>query len=694
MEERIHGGTHRNVLVDVKNLSVSYGKNQRIINSLSTTFYEGEHVALIGRSGSGKSTLAKGLMGTTSAAYHTSGTITHAGRDQSGIGYIFQNPYEYLNPCMSIGSILKEQLCYYARQDYQGNVHDTCVDLLQQLEFTDPSAQLKKFPHQLSRGMCQRIAIALNILIQPRLLICDEITSALDIDTEKRICHILRTLLFKPTLLFITHNLHIVSNMCQRVIVVEQGSIIDDFAISEIHSAKRHPITTAFINTKNRIYAQFRTTSRMPVHASSHDNAPVPPTQQSPSSNVPPPHTPLPNTVSHGVPPHNTVPPTQQSPSSNVPPPHTPLPNTVSHGVPPHNTVPPTQQSPSPSHALSHNITNQNNKEELMRIENIYFSYRPRSPFGIVRAQHTILRNASLTIRTADSVGIFGKSGSGKSTLLKIMIGLLRAQKGSITVHARIPIKDKQDIAMLRQYTQMIFQDPAQSLPPLHSVAHIIAEPLRLQYAAQQRHTWQRRGTPHPSTQQQNTGHRARRRRIWNGHRPPTQQQNTGHRARRRRIWNGHRPPTQQQNTGHRARRRRIWNGHRQPTQQQNTGHRTTRHHQHMPTHQLQCTVRTLMDEVHLSHSLIDRYPHQLSVGQQQRVLIARALSLSPALLLADEPFSALDALMQAKLITLFQQLQQERAISICLVTHRHEMLWACCQHHYTLHNGQLIHTH
>jgi len=172
-----------------------------------------------------------------------------------------------------------------------------------------------------------------------------------------------------------------------------------------------------------------------------------------------------------------------------------------------------------------------------------------------------------------------------------------------------IRTKNREDTIYRYQRAQMVFQDPAEALSPLKSVAESIAEPLILQQQSQ-RHS-----------QKRSKGQRAR------------------------------------------------------------------------ASLAIEKKVKALIDEVHLPTSALSRYPHQLSTGQQQRVLIARALSLSPQLLLADEPFSALDSIMQAKLISLFRQLQHERALSICLVTHRHEILNALCQRHYELRKRALIRT-
>lgn len=568
---------------------------------------ERERVALIGGSGHGKSTLARALCGLVPNEYITAGRVCHHGAPPHA-GYIFQNPYGSLNPAMRIGAILREQ--FQAARAWQRGEREGGVDgvdggrrryrrhehaqqaiaLLRQLDFSDPEQHLRKFPHQLSRGMCQRIAIALQMIVRPRLLVCDEPTSALDNDAEQQVCRILHTSKIASALLFITHNIHLALSVCDRILVIDNGCIVDDFKAEMLNSVVRARATARYVDAARRIYGTIRHTHGTTRH----------------------PH----GTIRH---PHGTT---------RLTPPRRVLANASPAAIASLAAASLAVASPA---AASPAAASPTADRVLVRLDGVSFAYRSRSSYGTIRRDTAVLDGASLTIHHRRSVGIIGRSGSGKSTLLKILIGLLRTQSGAYLFDNQYIFGDpalknsrsnarrsRAVIAAVRRKVQIVFQDPAQSLSPLQTIEHIIAEPLLLQ-----RH-----------------------------------------------------------NALHGTRPRVDWRGADQPARQR-TDRRAAAAH-------IRATVRRLMDEVQLSRALLHRYADQLSVGQQQRVLIARALALSPVLLLADEPFSALDSRMQAALISLFQRLQRQHPVSICVVSHRPEVLSALCQEHYRLQDGQI----
>lgn len=246
-------------ILKIRNLSKTFSvyKDQLIaVNNINLDLFKGEILGLVGESGSGKSTLAKLIVQLITP---TEGTIYFEDQDifklkafqkkelKKNIQIIFQNPFSSLNPLMSVEQILKEPLIIHNLVDKNTN---TYLKQLLDLVGLAPSS-LKKYPHEFSGGQRQRITIARALALKPKLLICDEPISALDVSIQAQIIHLLIDLQkqLNLTYLFITHNLVIAQSICDQIAVMHLGKIVEMGSTETIFKKPSHPYTKALISS-------------------------------------------------------------------------------------------------------------------------------------------------------------------------------------------------------------------------------------------------------------------------------------------------------------------------------------------------------------------------------------------------------------------------------------------------------------
>ena len=249
------------VLLNIENLSVSCS-NHKILNEINFSLDKGECVGLVGESGSGKSVTAQAIMQLLDKAMHIdSGKILFEGenlleknekqmQDVRGkkIGMIFQDPLTALNPTMKVGKQIMEILLKHEKIDRQ-TAREFAIALLTQMGISEPETRFHSYPFQLSGGMRQRVMIAIAIACRPQLLISDESTTALDVTVQAQILQQLRSLQqnYQMGLLLITHDLGIVAGICDKVIVMRSGSIVENGSTDQIFYAPTNNYTKTLL---------------------------------------------------------------------------------------------------------------------------------------------------------------------------------------------------------------------------------------------------------------------------------------------------------------------------------------------------------------------------------------------------------------------------------------------------------------
>jgi dipeptide transport system ATP-binding protein len=252
-------------LLDIQNLSVAFPTQAgllRAVDGVSLTLEEGEVLGVVGESGSGKSVSMLALMGLVPFPGQVrADRLSFAGRDLltlsdrerrqltgKDVAMIFQEPTTSLNPCFTIGFQLTETLRLHEGMDRKA-ARRRAIELLEQVGIPAPEGRLKSFPHQLSGGMNQRVMIAMAIACNPRLLIADEPTTALDVTIQAQILDLLLTLQKERgmALVLITHNMGVVAETAHRVMVMYAGQIMEERKAADLFASPQHPYTAALL---------------------------------------------------------------------------------------------------------------------------------------------------------------------------------------------------------------------------------------------------------------------------------------------------------------------------------------------------------------------------------------------------------------------------------------------------------------
>ena len=252
-------------LLEIENLSVEFPSKTAVmhaVDGVSLTLEAGEVLGIVGESGSGKSVTMMALMGLVSFPGRVSADkLRFDGHDLlklSGternkligkdVAMIFQDPTTSLNPCFTVGFQIAETLKLHMGLDSKA-ARKRSIDLLEQVGIPAPESRLDVFPHQMSGGMNQRVMIAMAISCNPKLLIADEPTTALDVTIQAQILDLLRQLQkdLNMALVLITHNMGVVSEMAQRVAVMYAGQIMETRSAHDIFDTPAHPYTEALL---------------------------------------------------------------------------------------------------------------------------------------------------------------------------------------------------------------------------------------------------------------------------------------------------------------------------------------------------------------------------------------------------------------------------------------------------------------
>ncbi len=246
----------------VNSLSKHYSKSVQALNSISFRVEQGESIGIVGESGSGKSTLARVLLGLEA---FKEGSVTFNGQPiapkkrvhlreyRKNVQMIFQDATSTLNPKLPIWRSLLEPLDNFKEisPSFLSKIglsrKEIAIELLEVVGLDREMAD--RYPSELSGGQKQRVSIARAISIEPSLLVCDEPTASLDVTVQVQILRLLKDLQQKTnmTILFISHDIRAVTFLCERLIVLKNGSIVDQFKLEELYDKERHPYTKALI---------------------------------------------------------------------------------------------------------------------------------------------------------------------------------------------------------------------------------------------------------------------------------------------------------------------------------------------------------------------------------------------------------------------------------------------------------------
>ena len=259
----------------VDNLQVSF-RGRQVVKGISFEIPPGARVGLIGESGSGKSVTALALMGLLGEGAKISGSVSLEGQELlsltdrqmarlrgAKIGMIFQEPMTALDPTMRVGKQVAEVLALH--QGGRRGKRQEVIKMLERVGLPAPEQSASAFPHQLSGGQRQRVMMAMALINAPQLLICDEPTTALDVTVQAKVLRLLDKELSRSAsaCLFISHDLAVVNQICDYLLVMYQGQIVERGSLQQVLAQPKHPYTRGLLATAD--IAAVKPGARLPV---------------------------------------------------------------------------------------------------------------------------------------------------------------------------------------------------------------------------------------------------------------------------------------------------------------------------------------------------------------------------------------------------------------------------------------------
>ncbi len=462
-------------LLDVVDLSVSFGTGAgpvTVVDRVAFSVARGETLGLVGESGSGKSVTSLAVMGlvpprqgrveATRMMFDGRDLTSLSSEEMRGvrgseISMVFQEPMTSLNPAFTIGNQIVETVRAHEKVS-RTQARVRAVEMLDRVGIPDPHRRVKDYPHAFSGGMRQRAMIAMALACNPKLLIADEPTTALDVTIQAQILDLLRSLQsdLGMAIVFVTHDLGVVAEIADRVVVMYAGQVVEEAKVGGLFVRPRHPYTEGLLGS-------------LPQTAVEGEALPVIPGQV-PRPDAFPPGCRFAPRCSYVVDGCSTPPPLEVLAGG--------LARCVRHAElqlrGSHIAVPATKP-PAPPVSTAGVVP-------LLEVTGLGMDFPVQSSFlrrtiGQVRAVDGI----TFSVAPGETLGLVGESGSGKSTTARLVLRLVEATRGSVRLDgAELSALGTRELQRVRRGMQIVFQDPYSSLDPRATVAETVGEPLEV----------------------------------------------------------------------------------------------------------------------------------------------------------------------------------------------------------------------
>ena len=481
-------------LLTVSNLTLdflSHRGHTRAVDGVSFALSRGETVAIVGESGSGKSVTSLALLGlipmppgrlVAGSAVFQSGTLGAVDLLQlpekqlqkvrgNDIGMIFQEPMTSLNPVLTCGAQVAEALLLHTSLS-KAEAKARTIELFTEAQMPRPASIFTSYPHEISGGQKQRVMIAMAMACRPALLIADEPTTALDVTVQARMLRLIDNLRRQhdTAVLFITHDLGVVAEIADRILVMYRGKVVEQGPVLEIFENPQHPYTKGLLACRPRLSVGL---NRLPVVADFmvEDASGVLMVQPTPvvASKDEILTDSLPETAAQQL--RDNFGTTKTFPVEHL---RMGVEQPVVAGSPARTP----QSAGAPALAANFNFSG---GQPLLQVERLQVHFPVRTgwfqPKAVVRA----VDDVSFVLYSGETVGLVGESGCGKTTLGRALLRLTEPTAGRIlfegTDLARLPAEE---LRRRRREFQLVFQDPYAALNPMLTVGEAIWEPMRV----------------------------------------------------------------------------------------------------------------------------------------------------------------------------------------------------------------------
>jgi peptide/nickel transport system ATP-binding protein len=441
---------NKEILLEVKNLTTEFRSDDEVIkavNDISFTLHKGETIGIVGESGSGKSVTSLSLMRLIPdpPGRITNGQILFHSRTNTlldlaqlpekemrkyrgnEIAMIFQEPMTSLNPVYTCGDQVMEALILHQKM-FRKDARDRTIDLFKDVQLPRPENIFDSYPHQLSGGQKQRVMIAMAMSCKPSVLIADEPTTALDVTVQATIIELMQKLQREHDMgiLFITHDLGVIAELADRVVVMYKGKIVEQGSVWEIFSNPQHPYTKGLLACRPPLNKRLRWLPTVAdfMHTDSEGNM----TESDKS--------------------------VEQVTSSLM--------------------VTPEERKATHKELYA--------RTPILEVRNLktYFPIK-KGLFGKAKDFVKAVDDVSFAVYPGETLGLVGESGCGKTTLGRTILRLVEPTAGSIIFRSRdITDLAAADLRSIRKDIQIIFQDPYSSLNPRITIGEAIMEPMNV----------------------------------------------------------------------------------------------------------------------------------------------------------------------------------------------------------------------